>query len=142
LNTDPPARSRAPRRRLAAALLAVGLALNGHTLCSFFRAGSDLNARPAIAALTDPRELAARQAAVVGTYLTGDQTGDRSITVQPDGHVIFAEIGSSNPVLNNRDTYRLGRRGQQLCLVTAGSGVIDLVDHDNFLYFGDNYRRR
>jgi hypothetical protein len=131
----------APHRGIAAAILITGIALNGYTLYSVFYTES-VNPPPVVTLLTEPAELAARQQAVVGTYATGDKPGDRSITVLADGRIKFVEIGSANGVLNNTDTYRLGRRGDKLCLTTADSGVIDIFDTDTLVYYRDFYRRK
>jgi hypothetical protein len=131
----------APHRGIAAAILVTGIALNGYTLYSVFYTES-VNQPPVVTLLTEPTELAARQQAVVGTYVTGDKPGDRTINVLADGHIKFAELGSTNGVLNNTDTYRLGRRADKLCLTTAESGVIDIFDTDTLVYYRDFYRRK
>ncbi len=134
-------RRAAPHRGIAAAILAAGLALNGYTLYSVFYTES-VNEPPAVTLLTDPDDLAARQHAVLGVYVTGDKPGDRAITVLPDGRIKFTELGSTSGVVNNTDTYRLGKRANKFCLATAESGVIDIFDGDTLIYFRDSYRRK
>jgi hypothetical protein len=130
----------APHRGIAAAILVTGLALNGYTLYSVFYTES-VNEQPAVTLVTDPAELASRQRELPGAYRTGEQPGDRIITIEPDGRVRFTEIGSKNSLVNNADTYRIGRRAGKYCLTTADSGLIDIVDIDTLTYYRDTYRR-
>ena len=131
----------APHRAIAAAILAAGLALNAYTLWSVFYTAT-VNDRPPVALLTDAAEAAARQREIAGTYRTGDRPGDRVIVVQPAGGVRFSEIGRPGGAGENTDTYQLGHHEARLCLSTAGSGVIDVVNLETLLYYGDTYRRR
>lgn len=134
----PPRRS--SHRGIALAILVAGLAVNGYTLYSIFYTDT-VNDAPVVALLTEPAELAAVAREVVGTYATGNRTGDRVIVVEPDGRVRFSEIGSKNSILNNTTTYRLGRQLRKLCLTTADSGIIDLIDSSTLVYYRDTYHR-
>jgi hypothetical protein len=135
------ARRAAPHTGIAATILIAGLALNGYTLYSVFYTES-VNAPPLVTLLTEPTDIVARTNSVVGTYMTGDKPGDRTIAVQADGRVNFSELGSSNVLLNNRDTYKVGKRGEKFCLSTAESGVIEIIDSDTLLYYRDVYKRK
>jgi hypothetical protein len=139
--TAPAARRAAPHRGIAATILVAGLALNGYTLYSVFYTES-VNVPPVVTLLTAPADIVARTNAVVGTYTTGDKPGDRTITVKADGSVNFSQLGSTNVLLNNSDTYKVGKRDDKFCLSTVESGVIEIVDSDTVLYYRDVYKRR
>ncbi|MBI5766558.1 MAG: hypothetical protein HZA93_02100 [Verrucomicrobia bacterium] len=137
---DLPGRIAAPGRGIAVAILLAGLALNGYTLYSAFYTES-VHEKIAVTLLTDPAELAAQKQAVAGTYATGEKSGDRLISIGPDGRVTFAEIGNARSISNGSDTYRIGRREKKICLTTTDSGVIDVVNIDTVIYYRDTYRR-
>jgi hypothetical protein len=63
------------------------------------------------------------------------------ITIISDGKIRFSERGSPDAISINTDTFRLGRHDKRLCLLTAESGVVDFVNPDTLLYYGDTYRR-
>jgi hypothetical protein len=130
-----------PNHAIAAAILVAGLALNGYTLYSVFYTQS-VNEKPAVTLLTDPTEISAHQQGAVGTYATGDQAGDRTITVSADGKITFAEVGAHTGYNDNVDTYRLGRLGKNFCLTTVDSGVVEIVNIDTLIYYRDTYNRR
>jgi hypothetical protein len=130
-----------PNHAIAAAILVAGLALNGYTLYSVFYTQS-VNEKPAITLLTDPAELSAHQHDAVGTYATGDQSGDRTIAVSAGGKIVFAEVGAHTGYNDNTDTYRLGRLGKNFCLTTVDSGVVEIVNIDTLIYYRDTYKRR
>jgi hypothetical protein len=129
-----------PNRGIALAILFAGLGLNGYTLYSAFYTES-VHEKVAVTLLTDPGEVAAQKQAVAGTYITGDRSGDRRIDVTAEGRVSFSEIGNARSISNGSDTYRLGRREKKLCLITADSGVIDIVNIETVVYNRDTYRR-
>jgi hypothetical protein len=135
-----PTPSNRSNRLLVAACLGASVVLNVHTWLKA-RTSDPVEVAKSVSPLSAP-ELAVVQRSVVGHYTTGDGTGDRSITVRPGGEIEFAEQGSANPLLNNRDTYTLGRSDNRRCLATRASGVIEIFDSDTLLYFGDSYRRR
>lgn len=137
----PSAHRAAPHRGIAATILIAGLALNGYTLYSVFYTES-VNEAPVVTLLTEPADIATRTQMVVGTYATGEKTGDRTIIIQGDGQVRFTQLGSSNVVLNNRDTYHIGRKGERFALATAESGVIEVFDPDTLIYYRDIYKRK
>lgn len=133
---------RAPRpkhRGIAATILTLGVALNGFTVYSAFYTES-VHRPPITTLLTDPAELAMRQRDVIGTFATGAQKGDRVITVTAD-RIQFSEIGAPGSIGESTDTYRLGRHDNRLCLTTPGSGIVDVVNIDSVIYYGDTYRR-
>lgn len=130
----------APHYGIAFAILVAGLALNGYTLYSVFYTES-VNVSPPVVLLTDPAELDARGHEVIGSYATGSLPGDRVITIFADGRVRFFELGAKDGLTNNTDTFKLGRHDKKFCLLTAESGVIDLVNPDTLLYYRDTYRR-
>lgn len=129
-----------PNRAIAVAILLAGLALNGYTLYSAFYTES-VDEKPAVTLLTDPTEVAARLHDAVGTYATGDQPGDRVLMVTPDGKIKFLEIGARSRLSDSVDTFHLGRRDKKLCLDTMESGVIDILNIDNLVYYRDTYKR-
>ena len=130
----------APHRGIALAMLVVGLALNGYILYSVFYVES-VNKKPEVTLITDADEVKAREATLAGTYATGSKTGDRVIEVDAAGQVHFYEIGAKGPINDSKDTYRVGRHDGILCLITADSGVVDLVG-ETLVYFKDVYARR
>jgi hypothetical protein len=141
--TDRPAPEKsaaAPNRGIAAAILAAGLALNGYTLYSVFYTET-VNEKPAITLLTDPAEITAHLNDVVGTFATGDQPGDRTITVVASGRITFAELGARPGYNDNTDTFRLGRMGKTYGLNTVDSGVVEVVNLDTLRYYRDTYTR-
>jgi hypothetical protein len=130
----------APHYAIAFAILAAGLALNGYTLYSVFYTES-VNVPVAVVLVTETTELAARNREAVGSYATGSQPGDRVITITTEGSITFFEIGVKDGVTHNTDTFKLGRRDKKFCLLTAESGVVDIVNPDTLLYYRDTYRR-
>lgn len=140
------------RLALASAILFAAVVLAALALRSFFRTES-LIEEPLLTLLTDPAELAARQHDAIGTYATGDRPGDRVIIVAATGQISFRELGTSAGSGEITDTYRLARRDQKprsatapstggkLCLTTATSGVVDLLNLDTLVYCRDTYRR-
>jgi hypothetical protein len=129
------------QRAIAAGILAAGLLINAYTIYSVTYVQS-VNVKPNVTLLTDAREITARRTELVGTYVTGDRTGDRVISLQADGHVQFAEVGRPGSMSEVKDTYQIGRRGPKLCLVTGDGSVIDVVNLENLTYFRDTYRRK
>ena len=130
-----------PNHAIAAAILVAGLALNGYTLYSVFYTES-VNEKPAVTLLTDPAEISAHQPDVVGTYATGDQSGDRTITITAGGKINFAEVGAHTGYNDNADAFRLGRLGKNFCLTTVDSGLVEIVNIDTLVYYRDTYKRR
>ena len=130
----------APHYAIASAFFVAGLALNGYTLYTFFNI-ERVASHPSVVVLTDRKEIATRDPDTLGSYATGSRPGDRVITVTPDGKVRFSELGSPDGISINTDTFRLGLHGKRLCLLTAESGVVDFVNPDTLLYYGDTYRR-
>ena len=132
--------ARTPHRGIAITMLIAGLALNGYTLYSVFYV-DDVNKKPAIVLITDATELTARQNSVVGRYATGNESGDRVIIVGADGRIHFSEIRANDSKPESTDTYQIGRYGEQLCLITPESGVIDITNLTTLTYYRDIYRR-
>ena len=91
--------------------------------------------------VTDPADREARQAAVRGLFATGQQTGDRHLTISADGYVVFAELGPRQSLGAGADSFTIVRRDQQTGLLTTRSGLIEAIDRNTLLYFGDTYRR-
>jgi len=131
----------APRRALAATLLAAGLGLNGYTLYSAFQS-EPVEGRPAIVLVADQSEAAARCREIAGTYATGNRPGDRVIVVRENGRVEFSEVGPAGGINADADTYKLGRHGAKFCLSTQDSGVVDVTNLETLVYYRDTYRRR
>jgi hypothetical protein len=138
--TEPSAAVSTPSRGIAVAILLAGLALNGYTLYSVFYTET-VNEKPAITLLTDPAEISAHQSEVVGTFATGDQPGDRTISVDASGKIGFSEIGARGAFGSNTDTFRLGRLGKNYCLTTVESGVVEVLNIDTLVYYRDAYKR-
>jgi len=134
---------RRPPRLAATALLLAGAAgLWAYTAFRAIRRESVAPPVPALAALTDATEAANRRREFAGVFATGEKPGDRTVTIKADGRVDYAELGANAPVTMDTDSYELRRRGRQFILVTGHSGVIDTVNLDTLVYWGDTYRRR
>ena len=128
------------RDAIAFAILITGLALNGYTIYSVFYAQS-VHEIPSVVVLTDAAELATLHREAIGSYATGNQPGDRVITVTPEGKIRFFELGTKDGLSINTDSFRLGRHDKRFCLLTSESGVVDFVNPDTLLYYRDTYRR-
>lgn len=139
-STAPAQPRAAPHYAIAFAILIAGLALNGYTIYSVFYTES-VHEVPSVVVLTDVAELATRSSEALGSYATGNQPGDRVITVTPDGKIRFFELGTKDGIAINTDSFRLGRHDKRFCLLTAESGVVDFVNPDTLLYYRDTYRR-
>jgi len=140
-STPPASNSKgASHYAIVLSLVFAGLALNSYTLYSVFNIES-VAQLPAVVVLTDLNERTTRGRDAIGSYATGSRSGDRVITIISDGKIRFSERGSPDAISINTDTFRLGRRDKRLCLLTAESGVVDFVNRDTLLYYGDTYRR-
>jgi hypothetical protein len=134
------ARSAKPNYGIAVAILFAGLALNGYTIYAVSYSQT-VNVRPAVTLLTDPAEISAHKNDVLGTFATGNQPGDRTITINASGKITFAEVGARGAYNENVDTIRLGRLGKDYCLTTVDNGVIEVVNIDTLIYYRDTYKR-
>ena len=140
-STPPASNSKgASHYAIVLSLVFAGLALNSYTIYSVFNIES-VAQLPAVVVLTDLNERTTRGRDAIGSYATGSRSGDRVITIISDGKIRFSERGSPDAISINTDTFRLGRRDKRLCLLTAESGVVDFVNRDTLLYYGDTYRR-
>ena len=140
-STPPASNSKgASHYAIVLSLVFAGLALNSYTIYSVFNIES-VAQLPAVVVLTDLNERTTRGRDAIGSYATGRRSGDRVITIISDGKIRFSERGSPDAISINTDTFRLGRRDKRLCLLTAESGVVDFVNPDTLLYYGDTYRR-
>lgn len=129
------------RRIVSIVLLVAGLTLISHTLNSVFVRPDTRPARD-LAFVTDPADLKRRQNDVAGVFATGQQAGDRQLTITADGHIVFAELGPRQSLGNATETYRIARRGSRTVLVTTHGGVIEALEFNTLVYYGDTYRRR
>ena len=140
-STPPASNSKgASHYAIVLSLVFAGLALNSYTIYSVFNIES-VAQLPAVVVLTDLNERTTRGRDAIGSYATGSRSGDRVITIISDGKIRFSERGSPDAISINTDTFRLGRHDKRLCLLTAESGVVDFVNPDTLLYYGDTYRR-
>lgn len=94
-----------------------------------------------ISIITDLVQVNAQQRAVAGIFATGDRPGDRRLTISANGYIEFAELGPRQNLGSGTDTFEIGRREAQTCLVTARNGVITIVNANTLRYYGDTYRR-
>ena len=140
-STPPASNSKgASHYAIVLSLVFAGLGLNSYTIYSVFNIES-VAQLPAVVVLTDLNERTTRGRDAIGSYATGSRSGDRVITIISDGKIRFSERGSPDAISINTDTFRLGRHDKRLCLLTAESGVVDFVNPDTLLYYGDTYRR-
>lgn len=77
----------------------------------------------------------------LGTFTTGQGTGNRSITIAADNSVRLAEFGPKHDRFAATDVLRPGHRGDSLFLATKANGEIEVLDQRTLRYFGDIYRR-
>ena len=125
---------------IAAAILFAGLCLNGYTIYAVSYS-TTVNVQPAVTLLTDPAEISARKGDAVGSFATGNQPGDRTITIDASGRITFAEVGARGAYSESADAIRVGRIGKDLCLKTVDNGVIEVVNIDTLVYYRDTYKR-
>jgi hypothetical protein len=128
------------RRTLAGLLLLLSLAVNVYTFRSHSRQES-IRPPVVVTPLIEPTEILARHREALGTYATGRQPGDREIKVSSDGTVWFIELRGKSRTVLNTDTFQLGRRNNRFCLLPSEGSVVEFVNPDTLLYFGDTYRR-
>ena len=133
-----------PRRlsnAVGVVLIAAGLALAGSAFSSALRI-EDVHQPPPLALLADPAEIAQQAEALVGTFVTGDDEGDRAIVIAADGKVRLQELGPHAAVqIETAGTYRFGRRDRRLYLAIANGGQIEVTNRDTLVYYRDIYRR-
>jgi hypothetical protein len=137
---ETPAKGGASNFAIAAAILFAGLCLNGYTIYAVSYSQT-VNVQPAVTLLTDPAEISARKGDAVGTFATGNQSGDRTITIEASSRITFAEVGGHKAYSESADTIRIGRIGKDLCLKTVDNGVIEVVNIDTLVYYRDTYKR-
>lgn len=130
----------APHHGIAITILIAGLLLNGYTLYSVFYI-DDVNKKPPIELVTDPKELAGLEQSVAGHYATGNAPGDRTISIGRDGRVRFFRVLGTGERMESDDTFRIGRHDGKVCLTMPDSGVIDVNNIDSIVYYRDIYRR-
>lgn len=127
---------------LATACLAVSAALAIHTVRQA-RAIHDLRTPPAVPALADATEAAARTRELAGTYATGTLPGDRVLTVRSEGVVEFTGVGrAGGAAAPFTAPFTLGRQGKTLYLVLREGEPIEVVNLGTLVYGRDTYRRR
>ena len=101
-----------------------------------------MNQNPPLTPLVDPAEIAQQEQALVGTFTTGDDEGDRAIVIDAGGKIHLQELGSRGTVqIDTADTYRPGRRNGKLFLAVARSGQIEVASRDTLVFYRDTYRR-
>ncbi len=140
LGGAPAPRPAAPHRGIAAAILVAGLLLNAYTLYSVVYVDS-VNQKADVTLITNPAEAAAREKEILGIYATGNQKGDRVITILPDRQVKFSEVGKTGPLAESTDSFEVAKRGTKICLTTKDSGAIDVLNLETVVYYRDTYRR-
>jgi hypothetical protein len=128
------------RSALALVLIVAGVGLIVSALRPLL-AGETSRMPADITLVTEPAELKERQRVVSGLYVTGQQSGDRELTVSPEGYIVFGERGPRQSIGRATDTYRVGQRGERTCLVTTRSGILEAVGANTLVYYGDTYRR-
>lgn len=126
---------------VSAACLAAAAALGLHALGSA-RRFEEVSRRENIPALADAAEAAARATELAGTYATGSQPGDRVIRILAPARIEFSEVGRPAGAGVIADTFTLGRRGRQLCLLPGAGEPVEVVNLDTLVYYRDTYRRR
>lgn len=138
----PPPPPPEPRWRIAlsAALVLAGVALLIRGLKPLL-VPEPATAAEDISLITDLVQVNAQQRAAAGIFSTGDRPGDRRLTISANGYIEFAELGPRQSLGSGTDTFEIGRREAQTCLVTARNGVITIVNANTLRYYGDTYRR-
>lgn len=121
-------------------LLVASLAIAGSVLFRATRHQSLFSAPP-LAPFTDPTENDRRLRDVVGTFATGTTPGDHVLVIQADGQIRFQRSIVAQPKIDLIDRFKLGQREGHVAIVTARSGIIDVLDIDRLTYFDDVYER-
>ncbi len=129
------------QRGIAVAILTVGLLVNSYTVYSVTYV-EVVNQKPDLALLTEAGDIAARRTEVAGTYATGERTGDRVITLSPDGRVQFSEVGRTSRIAEVPETYQIGRSRGKLHLLTSAGDPIEILNLETLVCYRDTYRRR
>jgi len=123
-------------------MLLLGLVLNGYTVFSAFFIDS-IHRDPPLTLISDPDQLDERRRLLAGTYTTGNEPGDRSITLYPDGRLNLQEYGNKGRIRRQiSKDYLPGISEGRVLLRLKPHGYIEVVNRDTLLFFGDTYRRK
>jgi hypothetical protein len=129
------------RGGVALLLLLAGVALMVHALKPVL--APERERRPEdITLVTDAAYARKQQRALAGLFATGQQNGDRHLTISAGGYILFAEIGPRNALNSRTDTFEIGRRDQRTYLVTFRNGVVAILDSNTLVHDDDTYRRQ
>lgn len=78
-----------------------------------------------------------------GLYETGNNDGDRSLTIGSDGRLKWVRFGPKRAVTESHElTAQAAESGGRPVLVASNSGMIEMKDPITLVYFGDIYRRK
>lgn len=128
-------------RVIALGILFVGLVLNGYTLYSALYV-DDVNRVPALTPITSQTEVQDYRQRFAGQYVTGNEPGDRGITLEANGSLRLFQFGDQHRVLNaSTFDYVLGRRERRIFISVHGVGQIEVPDTQRLIFFGDTYKR-
>lgn len=122
--------------------IALGLALLAYSLFATFGPQTQVEESAPLQALTDKAEAAQQFAILSGTFSTGLEPGDRTMTISEDGSLKLRLVGSNGRVEQELDLKATpARRGQKLFLVLSNGGILEPQSRDVLDLYGDIYRR-
>lgn len=120
------------------ALLAIGL---GGGIAALRISRARMSPDPEVAPLPAAEQATTAQS-VEGVYVTGSEPGSRGIVVGADGAIRIFQLNARTPPSMVTDTWRAGRRDNQLVLVLAElQTTVEIVSRDRISYCGETYRR-
>jgi hypothetical protein len=123
-------------------MLLLGLALNGYTVYSALFIDS-VHKDPSMTLISDPDQLDERRRLLAGSYATGNEAGDRMITLFPNGKLEIQEYGNKGRIRRQlTKEYLPGTSEGRLLLRLKPHGSIEVVNRDTLLFYGDTYRRK
>lgn len=135
--TDPP---RSTRLILNPLIVALGLGASGYFVHRALRA-EPIEPAPAVALVADEQQITALRNASADEYRTGGQPGDRLLRLSVEGEVEFYQQTPQGLRSDGVDRFSPARDGRQLRFVTNRCGVIEVVNIDTLIYYGDTYHR-
>jgi len=129
---------------LALVMLALGLGLTGRALFVYFEPAPTWPPVIETQVITDPGTLAQYETQLPGIYTTGTGAGQRAIVLGPGNTIVFQLFGGDTPgtiIRESQDSYLLGKREQNIHLITTRFGDVEVRPDGVLFYSGDLYGR-
>lgn len=136
------ARTTKAYRYIAAACILAGLCLLGYSVVTTFGSGPKREGKEAFQLVTDKSEGAQQFAILAGSFSTGLEQGDRSLSIAEDGGVKLRLLGDKGKVLQELDLKATpAKSGPKTLLVLSNGGLLEPQSRDVLELYGDTYRR-